>query len=44
MMLGNAVPPKLEKVVGESISEMLAQVDKEKMKAATNRHVQLNLF
>ena len=44
MMLGNAVPPRLGKVVGEAILEMLNQVDKEKMKMAVSRHVQLNLF
>ena len=44
MMLGNAVPPRLGKVVGESILEMLNQVDEDKMKMAINRHVQLNLF
>lgn len=44
MMLGNAVPPRLGEVIGESIIQMLNRVDKEKFEEALDRHKQLDIF
>ncbi len=44
LVIGNAVPPRLGKVVGDSIMDMLNQIDKEKINMAINKHVQLEFF